>query len=66
VAIQLNLLPIPHWHAACSSVPVNETGSKTVRISKLLDKLAANPWAMSCTGFVLTALLMLPKEINAF
>jgi hypothetical protein len=33
-------------------------------ISKLLDKLAAKPWAMSCTGFVLTALFILPRHLN--
>jgi hypothetical protein len=33
-------------------------------ISKLLDKLAASPWAVSFTGFVLTALVILPRHVN--
>jgi hypothetical protein len=35
-------------------------------ISKLLDKLAANPWALSFMSFALTALVMVPRDINLF
>jgi hypothetical protein len=35
-------------------------------VSRLLDKLAARPWALSCTSFVLTALLIIPKGVIIF
>ena len=32
----------------------------------LIDKLAANPLALACTSFALTALLMLPEGVTSF
>ena len=34
--------------------------------SRLMDKLAANPVALACTSFALTALLMLPDGVTLF
>jgi hypothetical protein len=33
---------------------------------KLLNKLAASPWAISCTSFVLTALLIRSNGLDVF
>jgi hypothetical protein len=33
---------------------------------KLLNRLAASPWALSCTSFVLTALLIRSNGLNFF
>lgn len=32
--------------------------SLRVMVSKLLDRLGGNPWALSCLGFVTTAVLI--------
>ena len=32
--------------------------NERMTISKLLNRLAASPWALSCTSFVVTALLI--------
>jgi len=35
-------------------------------VSKLLNRLAASPWTLSCTSFVLTALLIQSKGVSVF
>jgi hypothetical protein len=42
------------------------TCHERVTISKLLNGLAANPWALACAGFVLTALLIQSNTLSAF
>jgi len=42
------------------------TRHEKMTISKLLNRLAASPWALACTGFVLTALLLGSNTLSAF
>jgi len=37
-----------------------------VKKVKLLNKFAANPWVLSCTSFMLTALLIRSNSLGVF
>lgn len=42
------------------------TAHKGIAMSKSLNRLAANPWALSCASFLLTAILIRSDWINLF
>lgn len=41
-------------------------GCERMTLSKLLNRLATSPWALSCTSFVVTALLIRSNAISVF
>ena len=41
-------------------------GFGRMSLSKLLSRLAASPWALSCTSFVVTALLIRSNGLSVF
>jgi hypothetical protein len=47
----------PDQHPLCN---------ERMTLSKLLNRLAASPWALSCTSFVVTALLIRSNGLSVF
>jgi hypothetical protein len=41
-------------------------GDHRTRTSKLLNRIAANPWILSCGSFVLTALVVRSNDLSPF
>jgi hypothetical protein len=53
-------------HALDRNLDQHRLGYERITLSKRLNRLAASPWALSCTSFVVTALLIRSNGLSVF
>jgi len=49
-----------------SAVGPKRDGHKATSVSSIVSSVAASPWALSCSSFVLTALLIRSNGLTVF